>query len=557
MYFPYANYPYMDWHAINLDWILTTIKELKAKVDQMDMETLLNTLAQLESEINSVSSTVSGLSTQVGINTNDIERISGDLTTAQSEINALSSAVQAHTISILEIQTALSNIGTLLEPIEGEIQALTSQVNALGERVVALESATLNAPVLANENLFTINEFQDLSNLDYEIVEVTNNESASNNIQVASNLITFYPSSAYNEMALVLHKVLPILVGTYTASQILSFGCKYKTSRSTNGTDYCVNIPFTSLTGSSPYIANTDWTDPAGSLRVLQLKPNVDGIHYDLWIYNRYHGQYGITINANVSILSFAMVFRGFTASESTTTRKAFFTTCYGSKGAQVASLIDKKTPAIIQTCNNTASNYATIAQESAEASARTYATTAQEEAEANARSYTNDMYDITADEINSYIDDSSIAHDDLAGVSINAIQNLNSDVTVDYSNTKYGISHFTGTSFTYDTWSEEIRLFIDVEVTITGAGAVNTPASVPVVNISNTLGATIPNMIPLTVHTALPRYKPFTEAYLNTNGDVIFRCWFDDTGYDYNTSPITVRIAGFIPLPYTASSPD
>lgn len=517
--------------GVDVSELRENVERLATLVDGFDgrIESLETSVSSINTAIETINTTLTNYGTQLETLAQNDTALANRITVLENKVNT-------------DIAAAVTALETQISGVASDVTAMESQVSSNTDRIEALETATLEAPVLANENLFTINEFQDLDNLDYEIVEVTDNGSTTDNIQVSSGLITMYPNAAYNEMALVLHNVLPILVGTYTSSMILSFGLKYKTSGSNNGTDYCVNVPITSLTGSSPYIANTDYTETRASLRVLQLKPSTDGKHYDLWIYNRYHGQYGILTGANVSILAFGMVFRGFTSAEGTTVRKAFFSTCYGSKGAQVNALIQKKIPGIVSACNNTASMYATTAQESAEA---------------NARNYTNDMYDITVDEVNSYIDDSSVAHDDLSGVSINAIQNLNSDVTVDYSNTKYGISHFTGTSFAYDTWSEEIRLFINVEVTITGSGAVNTNDSIPVVNISNTLGAVIPSLIPLTVHAALPAKAPFVEAYLHTNGNVIFRCWFDDTNYNYTDNPIKVRIAGFVPLSYTASAPD
>jgi hypothetical protein len=75
--------------------------------------------------------------------------------------------------------------------------------------------------------------------------------------------------------------------------------------------------------------------------------------------------------------------------------------------------------------------------------------------------------------------------------------------------------------------------------------------------NVSNTKGATIPSIIPLTAVAALPSKAPFCEAYLHTNGNIIFRCWFDDTNWDFTQNPVTVRIAGFIPLPYQAVRPN
>lgn len=335
------KYPYSNLHDMNLDWILEEIKRLSEAVDQLDPETLYARLDALQEAITAQASTIA----QYGI----------DINSLTSQLSSLSSQVGTNTGDIANIKIALNNIDQLLAPIESEISSLSADVTAMGSqvssntgRIEALEDATLNAPTEANENLI-VGQFQNLENLDYEIVKVTDNGSDTDNIQVVSGLIRMLPQPAYNEMALVIKNVLPNLVGTFTSSQILSFGLKYKTSGSNNGTDYCVNVPYTSLTGSSPYVANTGYTQTRASLRVLQLKPSADGKSHDLWIYNRYHGNYGILAGANIDILAMAMVFRGFDSSFSTTTIKAYFTTVYGNKACQVGALIDKKSPDIIQ----------------------------------------------------------------------------------------------------------------------------------------------------------------------------------------------------------------
>lgn len=523
-----------------LNKVLVKLNEVIGDVNDLGVD-----VTELRENVERLAGLVDGFDGRITANEQAITTLNGAV---QDVVQALNSALvdlraveakneqQDTRITALETQittdiaVAVAALQQEIGSVSADVTAMQSQVTSNTGRIEALEDATLNAPTEANENLI-IGQFQNLDNLDYEIVVVTDTGSASNNIDVYDGLIRMRPDSSFNECAIVIKNVLPVLVGTYTSSMILSFGLKYKTSGSNNGTDYCVNVPITSLTGSSPYVANTGYTSTRASLRVLQLKIGSDGKSYDLWIYNKYQGQYPILPGANISILGMAMVFRGFDTSFTTSSIKAYFSTIYGNTAPQVAAMINKqKTPTINAAVNQAA----------------TYTNTKVDQAVIQATDY--------ADEYDSYYVDDFPVHQGGAGydeVTFNTIQNLNSDVTVDFSKCKYGLSKFQGINGAFDTIWEEIRLYINIEVTITGAGAVNTVNSIPVVNIANTLGATIPSIIPLPVHAALPSKAPFCEAYLHTNGNVIFRCWFDDTNYDYTNNPITVRIAGFVPLPY------
>lgn len=528
----WRKYPYTNMHDLNLDWILEEIKTLADQVSQLDPDTLYARLDALQDAITAQASTIA----QYGI----------DISGLTSQLNTVKTQVQTNTGDIATIKSTLENIDQILAPIQAEITALSGQVGAMQSqvtsntgRIEALEEATLNAPTEANFNLLSIAQFQNLDNLDYEIKVVTDNGSTTNNIDVYEGLIRMRPDASYNECAIVIKNVLPVLAGTYTSSMILSFGAKYKTSGSNNGTDYCVNVPFTSLTGSSPYVANTGYTSTRASLRVLQLKVGADGKSYDLWIYNRYQGQYPILPGANISFLALAMVFRGFDSSFNTNSIKAYFSTIYGNTAPQVSALIDKKSTGIVNSAVNQSKIYTDVIADNLTADINNKFASAEE---------WTDRLD------QEYVDQSSCAYNDEDYCSFNEIQGLSQDVTVDYSDCRYGQSTWLGTVSQLTHWEEELRIWLNIELTISGASVVNTANSVAVLNVSNTLGATISKMIPLTAHCALPAKAPFVEAYLHTNGNVIFRLWFDDTSYDYSNNPITVRISGYIPLPYTVN---
>lgn len=503
----------------------------------VDVEQLKTAVEQLSELINGFDDRIEDLETNMDLVTQAVDNVNTALEGALSDIEDLKTADTTITGRLDDIEeqittdiaAAVAALQQEIDEVSADVNAMSSQVTSNTGRIEALEEATLNAPTEGNENLI-IGQFQDLSNLDYDIVVVTDKGASTNNIEVYDGLIRMRPEATHNECALVIKNVLPVLVGTYTSSMILSFGNKYRTSGSNNGTDYCINVPFTSLTGSTPYIANSGYTTTRASLRVLQLKVGSDGKSYDLWIYNKYNGDYPILPGANISILALAMVFRGFDNSFTTAAIKAYFSTVYGNTAPQVVGLINKKSPAIISAAVNSANNYTDIHSEQTLDTAKTYV----------------DSIEFNSNEI-------SVINSTSGYVNFNAIDpaTINPDITVsDYS--RFGAKLYEGLSEPLVTpYSEELDIFIDIEVTITGAGAVNTPTSIPVINITNTKGATIPHIIPLAVHAALPTKAPFTEAYLNTNGNVMFRCWFDDTNYDYTNNPVTVRIAGFVPLPY------
>ena len=539
------KYPHTSMHDMDLDWILNMIKELKEKVDQMDMETLLTRLTEVESELSTLSGTVNTLGNQVSINEEDIRNISNTLDEALMDIGSIKTRLHNDEATIEEIQTTLSNIGTILEPIEADVTALASQVTALDGRVTALESSTFESPTESNFNMF-VGDMVNLSSLDYSIVEVTNNSQSTNNIRVNSDLLRFYHSSSNNEMALVIHNVLPYYGGNPYNGKIFSFGNRYKTSGSSNGVDYCINVPFSSLTGTTPYIANSGYTTTRATMRVLQLKRSTtDNNFYDLWIYNRYQGQYGILTGADVDFLNLVMVMRDLDATQSTDTIKAYFISELNSMGKQISRVVDKKAPGIIQSASQIASQYdQTVLQD-----AKDYADI-MDSGVAQTASF--DLQD-TVDEM--------VLHEPSSNtVTIQPISNLNSDVTVDYSNCKASHKVLSIPAVPeYESWTEEIDIFISVKITITGSGAVNLGgAYTPVCEFVNTHNSVPAEKIALTAHHNLtdPSKPVYLDVFYDTLNKLKFRLNFDDTGYDYTNKPIEIFVNGFVPLTYVVTAP-
>lgn len=520
------------------------VEELKSAVEQLS--TLIDgfdgRIEFLETEFRRINSLVDNLNIQMSATLVDVE----NLRLADAALSARIESIENQITT--DIAAAVAQLQTEIGEVSADVGAMQSQVSSNSERITALEAAEFEAPVVADYNFLQANDIQHLDNFDYEIRRLDGSDETPDAIQIVSGYIRFFTDSTYNPCALIIKNALTYTPGLWSASNIVSFGLKYRLTgsySSQNGTDYSVDIPFTSLTGSSPYIANdtTKYTDSRGTLRVLAFKTSADGKSYDLWIYNNYNYQYR---SGNiVDIYAIAGVFKSF-AGWTMANKKAYWAQVYGATGNQIGGLIKKYAPGIVSQATSSSNLFTTAQVEAARTDLESFAYTQAE-----------GVNEFLQDNHNYYVDDVTIGRTDGSEVSFNAISPLNSDITVDYSNTKFGVNHFTGNYFAYENWLEEIRLYINIEVTITGSGAVNTPDSIPVMNITNTLGATIPSLIPLTAVAALPGKAPFTEAYLHPNGNIIFRCWFDDTNYDYTNNPVKVRIAGFIPLPYEATSPN
>lgn len=500
--------------GVDVDALKTAVEELAALINGFD-----DRIEDLETNMDLVNQAVDNVNTALEGALSDIEDLKASDTSITARLDDIEEQIST------DIAAAVAALQSEIGTVSADVNAMQSQVTSNTGRIEALEDATLNAPTEGNENMI-IGQFQNLENLDYEIVKVTDNGSDTDNIQVVGGLIRMFPQAAYNEMALVIKNVLPVLVGTFTSSQILSFGLKYKLS-SSNGTDYNVNIPFTSLTGSNPYIANSDYTSTRASLRVLQLKVGSDGKSYDLWIYNRYHGDYGILTGANIDILAMAMVFRGFDSSFNTTSIKAYFTTVYGNKAAQVAGLIKKYKPDIVDDAVN---------------SSKTYTDTLVSQSVADVESY--------QDELNQTDRDNRVMHK-TDGFTVSDLRR-NDPITIDISDCRFGVDEYAGASSPYSTWWNQLNLWIDIKMVVTGTSMINTPDSLEVAVFNKAaadIDFVIPDWIPLTIHCALPSKAPFAEAYLRSNGSIVFRCWFDDTNYDYTNNPVTIRLAGFVPV--------
>lgn len=319
--------------GVDVEELRENVERLASLVDGFDgrIETLETSVSSINTAIDTINGTLSNYGTQLATLAQTDTNLANRITTLENKVNT-------------DIAAAVATLEGQIGGVVADVTAMQSEVTSNTNRIAILEDATINVPTMSNENKIICQDFMDLSNLDYEIVEVTNNSASADNIIVNDGLIRFMQSASLNEMALVIHDVLPYYNGNPYTNQIVSFGNRYKTSGSSNGVDFCINVPFNSLTGSTPYIANTGYTQTRASLRIVQLKRSTrNNNFYDLWIYNRYHGDYPILTGANVDYLNLVMVFRSLdTTTMNTDAIKNYFISEMSSNGKQIANLIDK-----------------------------------------------------------------------------------------------------------------------------------------------------------------------------------------------------------------------
>lgn len=507
--------------GIDVAELKTAVERLGTLIDGFD-----GRIEDLETAVGTINGTIDGINTA-------LNNINGDIASLQAKDLQLTNdlAALANTVNT-EIAAAVSALQTQIGSVASDVTAMDSQVTALDGRVTALEAATINVPTMSNENKIICQDFMNLDNLDYEIVMVTDNSAANNNIVVNDGLIRFMSSSSLNEMALVIHNVLPYYNGNPYNNQIVSFGNRYKTSGSSNGVDYCINVPFSSLTGSTPYIANTNYTATRASLRIVQLKrSSTDNNFYDLWIYNRYHGEYPILTGANVDYLNLVMVFRSLdTTSMSVDAIKAYFISELNSNGRQIASLVDRKNSEIYDYIDRQDLATRNLCQTNIEA--------AEDRTALKALPFRNNndtWFELNGQASNFIVSDSSFK-----------------------TQTAYAQDYYNGTLTGIDTavayFSGEVEILDSTGVNL-GAGWLD----LGVVNIERTEGSDY--LIPEEEIEilAMPRlninYLPCRcEMILTKARHLRLRVEFDDTNFDWDNNTLIVKYSGVAALHWVDS---
>ena len=132
-------FPYSNFHKLNLDWVIKTIREAKEALDQaaQTVTGYESRLAAVESSTLSLSTSLQLLQGVVSGHTLRLDQAQNDIQNHTQQINNLDTTIQNHTQQINNLDTAIQNH--------------TQQINNLGEDVqTALEKA--EHPVITEEN---------------------------------------------------------------------------------------------------------------------------------------------------------------------------------------------------------------------------------------------------------------------------------------------------------------------------------------------------------------------------------------------------------------------
>lgn len=139
-------FPYSNFHKLNLDWVIKTIREAKEALDQA-----AQTVTGYESRLAAVESSVSTLSSSVSLLRGTVSGQGLRLDQAQSDI-----ANHTQQINSLDTRLGLQNTtiqaqGLRIDQAQSDISNHTQQIAQLGEDVQeALEKA--EHPVITDEN---------------------------------------------------------------------------------------------------------------------------------------------------------------------------------------------------------------------------------------------------------------------------------------------------------------------------------------------------------------------------------------------------------------------
>lgn len=189
---PFEDFPYTDYHNLNLDWILKRLREVNerlievnrrldevnARLDEIEDELVainaelvrLNTLiteiqatlkshsdaivslqdelSRLKSEftttINNINSQLSTLTTKVDKNTTDITNLTNKVSASTGDITNLTTKVEKNTTDISTLKNSITSINSQITDINSNISSLTTRVKTLED---LLENLNIIPPV--------------------------------------------------------------------------------------------------------------------------------------------------------------------------------------------------------------------------------------------------------------------------------------------------------------------------------------------------------------------------------------------------------------------------
>ena len=296
----FHNYPYTNFHDLNLDWIIEIVKELKAIVDQIDVDEINRRFSNIESIL--------------ATHTADIELLKSQSTAAAAAINTLQTTVSGIQVDIAQIHSqidgVIDQIAAAVTELTGDVSALQSELDtyrtATDSRLSQLEDAAFGQLVLSP---LPYNFLMDMRNGLSKGITIVQDDSSqtANSIQwvtggtqtdTATNkekltgtfqIPRFYKSG--NQCHLVIPSVLPYRYKMNVDENIYFYAQRYMGAQSINtGIAY---IPVTTMGAllADGGVQNTSSLQH-GPLLDLELVVNQETGDYDLYIYNGRNGRY-------------------------------------------------------------------------------------------------------------------------------------------------------------------------------------------------------------------------------------------------------------------------
>ena len=136
-----GNFPYVNQHGSNYDWLLTKFKELEDKVNGIEID-----LSELTTVVNNINTNVTNLTTRVNGLTTRVSTLENNTTDLTGRVTALENADVSIIARIVAIEEELAGIDLqeLNELINSVNTNSINRDNALSARISRLESATIH-----------------------------------------------------------------------------------------------------------------------------------------------------------------------------------------------------------------------------------------------------------------------------------------------------------------------------------------------------------------------------------------------------------------------------
>lgn len=296
----FHEYPYTNFHDLNLDWIIKIVKELKAIVDSIDVNA-----------INAHFATIEGI---LADHSADIAALQAQSTSAAAAISSLQSTISSMEVDITQINGVIDQITASISELSGDVTDLETELDdyrtATDSRLTNLEQAAFDPSQIVMSNmpfnfaLSTLNGNKsnmrivvDGSGADSDAIQwVDGGQYAPTNIpnkqrfNSAFKVPRFYSSG--NQCHLVIPSIIPII---YRAS--VNWAIYFYANRWIGGTSGNVGIckvgpiNFTDLLADGG-VQQTTPSAQTGCFNDLELVANQETGCYDLHIYNGRNGKY-------------------------------------------------------------------------------------------------------------------------------------------------------------------------------------------------------------------------------------------------------------------------